>query len=75
MVKRLLSKTLKDGFKYFRTVEELHTVIDADVLPLEYGGSVPIKDMMQNTKLCLEQYSLEGLTNFENQFESDFLNL
>lgn len=72
LVKRVISKELKDGFNCFRTVEELQTVISPDVLPLEYGGRIPIKDMIQDTKQRLAKHSATVLHKYENFIKINF---
>lgn len=43
-----MSAKFRDRVKLFRSVEELHNYVDVKILPIEYGGNVPEKDMIDN---------------------------
>ncbi|CAK1591190.1 unnamed protein product [Parnassius mnemosyne] len=70
----LLSEKLKDRVMFHRTSEELTKHVDPAILPKEYGGTVPLKDMVEELKrnllkrreellaldeMCVDLYALE----------------
>ncbi|VVC98957.1 unnamed protein product [Leptidea sinapis] len=46
----LLSDKLKDRVMFHRTTDDLRKYVDASILPKEYGGTVPLKDMIEELK-------------------------
>ncbi|XP_013191724.1 retinaldehyde-binding protein 1 [Amyelois transitella] len=46
----LLSDKLKDRVMFHRTAEDLTKHVDPAILPKEYGGTVPLKDMIEELK-------------------------
>ncbi|KAL0812007.1 hypothetical protein ABMA28_009403 [Loxostege sticticalis] len=46
----LLSDKLKDRVMFHRTSEDLTKHVDPSILPKEYGGTVPLKDMIEELK-------------------------
>ncbi|OWR45862.1 retinaldehyde-binding protein 1-like [Danaus plexippus] len=70
----LLSDKLKDRVMFHRSAEELSKFVDPAILPKEYGGTVPLKDMIDELKrkllkhreellalddMCIDLYALE----------------
>ncbi len=43
-----INKKLKNRLKFVKDYEELKKIVDVDLLPLEFGGKVPIKDLIRN---------------------------
>ncbi|CAH3950295.1 unnamed protein product [Pieris brassicae] len=46
----LLSDKLKDRVMFHRNTDDLNKHVDASILPKEYGGTVPLKDMIEELK-------------------------
>ncbi|XP_070496761.1 retinaldehyde-binding protein 1-like [Chironomus tepperi] len=55
-VKGLLSKKLRDRGYFYSDDIQLENHIDKKILPSEYGGQVPIKEMMEEFKKIAENY-------------------
>ncbi|CAH2231873.1 jg11058 [Pararge aegeria aegeria] len=70
----LLSDKLKDRVSFHRTSEDLTKYVDPAILPKEYGGTVPLRDMIEELKrkllkhredllslddMCVDLYALE----------------
>ena len=54
--KSLLSEKIRNRFKTHSNVEHLQKSVDTSILPLEYGGSKPVKECIENWKAELEQH-------------------
>ncbi|XP_022904650.2 clavesin-1-like [Onthophagus taurus] len=50
-----LSEKLKGRISLHKSVEELHKKINPKLLPKEYGGDVPLKEMIEKFKLKLQE--------------------
>lgn len=67
----LLNEKLKNRVYYYKTVEELHAKIDKKILPKEYGGEVPLKDMIEALKKKLKAKREDTLALDEMYIEID----
>jgi len=54
--KSLLSEKIRNRFQTHGNVDSLAAVVDQDVLPAEYGGTVPIQECIDSWKKELEQH-------------------
>merc|ERR1711910_100511 len=54
--KSLLSEKIRKRFQTHTSIESLAGVVDSSILPLEYGGSKPVKECIENWKAELEQH-------------------
>ncbi|KAI8432815.1 hypothetical protein MSG28_013759 [Choristoneura fumiferana] len=57
----LLSDKLKDRVMFHRNTEELNKHVDPAILPKEYGGTVPLRDMIEELKRKLLNHREELL--------------
>jgi hypothetical protein len=55
-VKGLLSKKLRDRGYFYSDDSQLENHIDKKILPSEYGGQVPIKEMMEEFSKIAKNY-------------------
>ncbi|XP_066142998.1 clavesin-2-like [Euwallacea fornicatus] len=51
----LLNEKLKNRIFMYKSVEELHEKVDKKMLPKEYGGEVPLSEMVQKFKVLLKE--------------------
>jgi len=51
----LLSEKLKSRLFIHKSIEDLHKVIDKKILPKEYGGEVPLSEMVAKLKVLLKE--------------------
>jgi len=51
----LLNEKLKNRIFMYKSVEELYPKIDKKILPKEYGGEVPLADMVEKFKVILKE--------------------
>ncbi|XP_066263024.1 clavesin-2-like [Euwallacea similis] len=51
----LLNEKLKNRIFMYKSVEELHEKVDKKMLPKEYGGVVPLSEMVQKFKVLLKE--------------------
>ncbi|XP_060536110.1 clavesin-2 [Cylas formicarius] len=51
----LLNDKLRSRIFMYKSVEELHEKIDKKILPKEYGGEVPMEDMVRQFKALLKE--------------------
>lgn len=51
----LLSEKLKSRIKIHKTMDELHADLDPKILPKEYGGIVPLSEMVEELKKKLRE--------------------
>merc|ERR1712241_569084 len=54
--KSLLSEKIRNRFKTHSNLEHLQKSVDTSILPLEYGGTKPVKECIQNWKSELEKH-------------------
>lgn len=65
IVKSLLSKKLRDRGYFYSDDSKLEKHVDRRILPSEYGGQVPIKEMMEEFEKIAKKYEsqLEATNN------------
>jgi hypothetical protein len=70
--KFLLGNHIKDGFKFFQTMEDMCNEFDVNLLPKEYGGTIPVSDLIQETKRKLGQHAINNLGKYDNFITTNF---
>lgn len=63
--KSLLSEKIRNRFRTHSSVESLKRVVDPSVLPLEYGGKVPLSECISKWKVELEE-GRQSLLDLDN---------
>jgi CRAL/TRIO domain len=56
MFASFLSEKLQNRLQFFESIDTLGDSIDVNILPKEYGGSVPMKDMIDEFKVKIESH-------------------
>lgn len=54
--KSLISNKLKERAIFYKDIQKLSNHVDVKILPLEYGGTTPIKDMIENFKTISDKF-------------------
>jgi hypothetical protein len=72
IAKKLMSKKLNQRIHFVNSMEEFHAKIDAKLMPEEYGGTVPIADMVEYTNKLLIENSHKNLYRYNNFFKTNF---
>ncbi|KAL1117148.1 hypothetical protein AAG570_004475 [Ranatra chinensis] len=67
-VRGRLSQKIRDRFTFYATLEEMHTKVDPKTLPKEYGGVIPMADM-------IEQWKQELLSKRDRLMDLDSMKL
>ncbi|XP_045467669.1 retinaldehyde-binding protein 1 isoform X3 [Harmonia axyridis] len=67
----LLNEKLKNRIFIYKSIDELHAKIDKKILPKEYGGEVPLNDMLEEFKKHLKSKRNDLLALDEMYIEID----
>lgn len=57
------SEKIQNRVKFYKSVEEMKQFVDINLLPKEYGGTIPMDEMIADHKKNLRGYRLELLEN------------
>lgn len=65
--KNFISSKLKERAIFYRDIEKLTDHVDQKILPKEYGGVIPVKEMMESFRTTAENYK-EKIKQCDEQF-------
>lgn len=72
LAKKLMSKKLTQRIYFVNSMEEFHAHIDPKLLPLEYGGTTSINEMVEYTNKRLIENSHKNLYRVNNFLKTNF---
>ncbi|CAO1301096.1 unnamed protein product [Diamesa serratosioi] len=76
--KSLISKKLKSRVFVANNAEELHKNVQQNILPKEYGGVIPVSEMMENFRSTMHQHQdkllIESIIEFKPKHQTTSAN-